>query len=103
MIEKQCEKHIQPGCVYLEALAPELTDPCIELGAMATHDQPKLPTVKGDGEEKDDGAKALKVAEAESRGDNLTVAMLMVPFFCGQSWLLLRRSMCTACVSEPDS
>ena len=96
-----CEKHIQPVCAYLEALAPELTDPCIELGAMATHDQPKLATVKGDGEEKDDGAKALKVAEAESRGDNLTVAMLVVPFFVDKvGFYLGDQCVQLACLSQ---
>ena len=82
-------------------MAPELTDPCINLGAMATHDQPKLATVEDDDEEKDMGAKALKVAEAESRGDKLTVAMLVVPFLVDRIGIYLGdQCVQLACLSQ---
>ena len=82
-------------------MAPKLTDPCIELGAMATHDQLKLGTAKDEGEEKDKGAKALKVAEAEGRGDKLTVAMLVVPFLVDRiGFFLGDQCVQLACLSQ---
>ena len=47
------------------------------------------------------GAKALKVAEAESRGDKLTVAMLVVPFLVDRIGIYLGdQCVQLACLSQ---